>query len=410
MAATNDEDLYVCGECFGDSGIRQFIEDNTTSSDCSFCGNHSEDLIAAPIDEVADYINQCLYEEYDMAENWLGRIDQEWVGEYWDTWDLLDKIGLDLPQNGSERLWSALVQRLDDNAWCERDPYGRSDTQIAQYSWRRFCRVIKHERRFFFSAHGADEENGDETLLPGEVLERIFEYAEQVGLVRSLEVGTNLYRARHQHPSQDLRTAKELGPPPVEKAARSNRMSPAGIVMFYGSDSPETALRETAANPGTFVVGQFVTHRRAMMLDLAELPEIPSLFEEIPDSLEYNPRRVLRFLHHISEAISLPIERDERVHISYAPTQVVTEYIRTRVAEDGTQLDGIKYPSAVHDGHVSYVLFATQDDVSDTPLPTGHSSPWIQLIDRSVHSCKQEDIDAWLPQTAVSFVDEETSN
>ncbi len=74
-----NEDLYVCAECFGDSGIRRFIQDNATSNDCSFCGNHSKDPIAAPIDEVADYINQCLYEEYDMAENWLGRMDQEWV-------------------------------------------------------------------------------------------------------------------------------------------------------------------------------------------------------------------------------------------------------------------------------------------------------------------------------------------
>lgn len=406
MAVNGNEDDYVCVDCFGDSGIRRYIEDNVTSTDCSFCGNHAEDPIAALLNDVADYINQCLYEEYDMAENWLGRMDQEWVGEYWDTWDLLDKIGLELPRHGSDRLLSALVHRLDDNAWCVHDPYGLSDTQIAQFSWRRFCRVIKHERRFFFSNHGAGVDP-DQTLLPGEVLERIFEYAQQAGLVRTLDVGTILYRARYQHPDKDLRTAKELGPPPVELANQANRMSPAGIVMFYGSDSPETALRETAAAPGTFAVGKFLTHRRATVLDLAELPEIPSLFEEIPDSLEYNPRRVLRFLHHISEEISQPIMRDDRVHISYAPTQVVTEYIRTRVGEDGMQLDGIKYPSAVHDGHVSYVLFATQDDVSDAPLPAGHNSPWIQLIDRSIHSCKQEDIDAWRRETPVSFSDEE---
>ncbi len=389
------DDQFVCAECFDDIGIRQFIKDNAVSTDCSFCDKQYEDRSAISIDKLTEYIGDRLYEEYDMVENWLGRIDGEWVGKYWDTWDLLDKIGLDLPNQGSDQLLQELIHRLPDHLWCERDPYGLNDVQVAQFSWSRFCHVIQHERRFFFSSHTDGSEEADQTLLPGQVLERIFNYAEQVGLVRSLEVGTNLYRARYQHSGQNLQTAQDLGPPPIELAKQSNRMSPAGIVMFYGSDNPETALRETANSSGTYVVGRFVTHRHATVLDLAGLPDIPSLFEVPPESLEYKPRRVLRFLHHISEEISKPIKRDDRMHISYAPTQVVTEYIRSRLTQNGTPLDGIVFSSAVHGGHVSYVLFATRNDVFEEPIRDTENDPWIQLIDRSTHLCTQEKIDAW---------------
>jgi len=103
-------------------------------------------------------------------------------------------------------------------------------------------------------------------------------------------------------------------------------MSPAGIVMMYVSEDAGTALAETVDQEGTYVVGEFVTERGALILDLAELPETPSIFYEVPDSMEYDPRQNLIFLHHIAREISRPIARDDRVHVEYVPTQVVTEF------------------------------------------------------------------------------------
>jgi hypothetical protein len=74
-------------------------------------------------------------------------------------------------------------------------------------------------------------------------------------------------------------------------------MSPAGIVMTYVSEDAPTALHETANEVGTYAIGTFRTRRDIRILDLAELPPVPSLFEEVPDSLEYDPRRNLVFLH-----------------------------------------------------------------------------------------------------------------
>ena len=106
-------------------------------------------------------------------------------------------------------------------------------------------------------------------------------------------------------------------------------MSPAGIVMTYVSEDAATALAETADKPGTYAVGQFRALRDITILDLADLPPIPSLFEEISDTLPYDPHKALRFLHRLADDISRPIERDDRVHIEYVPTQVVTEFLRT---------------------------------------------------------------------------------
>jgi hypothetical protein len=56
-----------------------------------------------------------------------------------------------------------------------------------------------------------------------------------------------------------------------------------------------TALDETADEPGTHAVGQFRTLRDITILDLVQLPSIPSIFAGISDSLPYDPHEALRF-------------------------------------------------------------------------------------------------------------------
>ena len=100
--------------------------------------------------------------------------------------------------------------------------------------------------------------------------------------------------------------------------------------MFYGSENLETAVLETASGSGTFSVGKFKTNRPIVLLDISNVPPLPSIFKMIPDTLEVDPRRAIEFLAHISEEISKPITRDGHQHIEYVPTQVVTEFIRAQ--------------------------------------------------------------------------------
>lgn len=400
MSSHDYDHRFVCASCFTDEGIKGFIEGALKSNECSFCGTVADEPIAAPFKDVATHINESLYQEYDDAANCMSYVsaDGGYQGETWPTYELLmDVIALELPRDEDESLFNALVDRLDDNAWCQRHPYSLTYAQETKFSWERFCQVIKHQRRYFFRD---DDKHDSEILSPGELLETILDYAGKIGLIVRMDRGTlKVTRARLQREGEKFESALDLGPPPLAKAIQSNRMSPAGVVMFYGSDQPETALRETAHSlgTGTYAAGEFSNRREIVLLDLANLPDIPSLFYEIPDSMEYNPRPVLQFLHHVSWEISQPIARDGREHIEYVPSQVVTEFIRSTNTDDG-RIDGIRYPSAVHPGSASYVLFADQDNVTVTndkrPAFRGDDR-WLGLVARSEHQVSEEDIGRW---------------
>lgn len=128
--------------------------------------------------------------------------------------------------------------------------------------------------------------------------------------------------------------------------------------MFYGAFDYATALSETfdpAIHAGqTLSVGTFRPLRPLIVLDLADLPPIPSVFDpERQDRIH-----PLRFLHAFARDISQPIARDGREHVEYVPTQIVTEYFRRVFRfDDGRQLDGIIYSSARTVGHNAHVLF-----------------------------------------------------
>ncbi len=375
--------MYVCFNCFEDPGMIRFIRDSAVSDECSYCSSNGSLPIAAPIYEVADHFMACLYQEYDNAVNQLGWDGSEggFQGCYWDSFELiLDVIGLSFPQENEETLLPQLLGDRIDQLWCEADAYGLNDEQKIRFSWENFCSVTMHERRFFFLDY--DPEPGDrEVYSPGQVLGKVFEYAQQIGLIEPLPSGTQLYRARWEGCRPHLETPQELGPPPPEMANQSNRMSPAGIPMFYACDEKETALKETSASPGYYAVGRFETLRSATLLDLSNIPPIPSLFQPVSDTSEFRPREVLTFLNHIGRQMSRCIERGDRVHVDYVPTQVVTEFIRTQLLWDNSRIDGIKYWSSVRSGHMSYVLFADQGNICETSEADASTDLWLKLID-----------------------------
>jgi len=135
-------------------------------------------------------------------------------------------------------------------------------------------------------------------------------------------------------------------------------MSPVGIPMFYGSFDRETALKETATReiePGTVAtIAAFKTLRGMRVLNLAGLPEVPSLF----DPNNRHMRSALKFMHNFVSDLSQPVVKDNLEHIDYVPTQVFTEYLRYLYTDDeGNYLDGVIYPSAANTNGVSCVLF-----------------------------------------------------
>jgi len=68
---------------------------------------------------------------------------------------------------------------------------------------------------------------------------------EEENLLAMIGVGSKIFRARIHDKNVHLSHANQIGTVPLECAKYSNRMSPAGIPMFYGVLDPETALEET---------------------------------------------------------------------------------------------------------------------------------------------------------------------
>jgi hypothetical protein len=82
-------DLAVCGECFSDGGIKGYIEENSTDEECSFCGATSEEPIAAPIREVAEFIEKGICREYgnpdECGMSWDSEDQRYYPGKTYDT-------------------------------------------------------------------------------------------------------------------------------------------------------------------------------------------------------------------------------------------------------------------------------------------------------------------------------------
>jgi hypothetical protein len=287
---------------------------------------------------------------------------------------------------------------MPTDLWSDAEPFALTPDERLRFSWEHFCRIIKFQRRYFFSAQ--QKRQDDEIYSPSQILRIIFSYAENEGAFVTLPHGSRLFRARRQPKGQTYNSAGTLGPPPVEHAAQTNRMSPPGIVMTYAADDAQTALAETANRPGTFVVGEFVIERDALILDFTRLPPIPSVFAELPDSMEYDPRPRLRFLHSISREISRPIARDDRIHVEYVPTQVVTEYLRTAITIEQKAVDGIRYRSSRRKTSTALVLFADQTNLilekSEQPeFYRLDKDRWLRFIKASARRVTKGDITLW---------------
>lgn len=188
----------------------------------------------------------------------------------------------------------------------------------------------------------------------------------------------DLYRIRIG--TAPFETASAIGPPPLEFATQTNRMSPAGIPMFYGAFDIETAKAETfdaAHHAGQIMsIGAFRALRPLRLLDLAELPDIPSVFADETRQFIHP----MRFLHAFAADLVKRIARDGREHIEYVPTQIVTEFFRRVFRDaDGKPLDGLLYRSSRPGAGTACVVFAENDQCAEANFEGKPSKQFLRL-------------------------------
>jgi hypothetical protein len=186
-------------------------------------------------------------------------------------------------------------------------------------------------------------------------------------LFGTIPTSQDLKRARVVRAGERPSHASELGTAPQTLAVSPNRMSPAGIPMFYGAFDAATAIAETyepkRGRRREIAMATFRSVRPLRVLDLVSLPPVPSMF----DSANRVGRDPILFLYAFARDLSKPVQRDGLAHTEYVPTQVVTEYVRHRLRDPtGASVDGIIYSSARNSSGRAVVIFASSEQCSAT--------------------------------------------
>lgn len=71
----------------------------------------------------------------------------------------------------------------------------------------------------------------------------------------------------------------------------------------------------------------------------------------------------VEFLLEVVSDMSKPVERDNKVHIEYVPTQIFTDLFSYDWFDRNQRLiEGLRYPCSRVPGGSSYVFFYSQDD------------------------------------------------
>lgn len=359
------DDTFVCAKCVNSKGLEAIVNANLEDTACSYCNAKSDTNIAAPLETVVDHMASCITRAYTDPANELP-YEGGYVGDVMDAYDLLEDVGFSVD---SGELFDDVVHAFMDHDWCRRDYFRATDLERLEWCWRDFQRVVKHERRFTFWELGPDEDDfAEEEIGVGKILSTIGTSVRSAGLIVTLPVGTPFWRVRVHKDAEVIEHDHQLSPPPRDRAKQSNRMSPAGVPMFYGAHDFETAAIETVdlrRRKGRTVTGAaFCSLREFRILDLTKLPYVPDFFDESGDDV----RETISFLHAFVRDVSKPIQKDDSEHVEYAPTQAFTEYVRFQLDaepdEGKKRFDGICYRSS-RNSQPCYVLFFEQKHCTD---------------------------------------------
>lgn len=367
------DELAVCLVCVHDAVLREELRPDLNAHRCTFCGAVSDEddtPVAVDFEQFMRVVMGGVRFLYWTVEDSGMPYDSEdavYVGG-----DVVDKATVAHEVcfgDVTDDVLNAITDAITEDEWTPALGTAgptRPDQRLF-YGWDSLCEKVKYQSRFvFLSPHDPAAVHPDD-IGALELLRHLEQIIARHGMRRAVPAGRRFWRGRPTDDPGMLVTwanAAQLGSPP-RNIASSNRFSPAGISMFYGSDAPDTVLAEirTHGTGSHAVVGAFETARDLALLDLVDLPPLPSVYTDAgrrPDFFD------LAFLRGFVADLVRPVVPDDRIHIEYVPTQIVTEYLRLAAADP---VDGILFRSA-RNGGVNVVLFCDADACVDTGTPT----------------------------------------
>ncbi|WP_231492240.1 HEPN-associated N-terminal domain-containing protein [Pedobacter sp. Leaf170] len=350
-----DSDKCVCANHIHDKAIYEAVVKDGEEGICSYC-NHETRVIL--VKDLIDIIKSGIFFFYGDANDEGMSYESEEGGYFgastFDTEEMFYDAGLEID---NDRLRNDISEAFGNNVWCERDPYADRENTELTYNWNEFKQVVKHKSRYVFLG-SKQFQTTNQNLPIDQILNDIGIRADDLNLFSWLKKGTSLLRCRQHGSIEILNTEKQLAAPPDEKAIFPNRMSPAGISMFYCAFDKITCHLETVdptnMSKEKVTTGIFKNKEDLYLLDLTKVPELPSIFDK---KMRQNYYSIL-FLKSFVDDLTQSVTKDGRQHIDYVPTQIITEYFRYTYNDlTSTSIDGILYPSSKSTGKNACVLF-----------------------------------------------------
>lgn len=369
----------ICLSCVGDQYLKGVLQEAVDAEEaCSFCGNAP----AADFDVFMQAFMVGVENAFEQADDAGLPWENEYVYETYDVWDILDKFAWVAAGEHPEKVMAEIRDCLEDKTYASRWWIELEPDQAYSSAWSEFREQILHRTRFVFWAarDGGEQHPGNGEVSVANVLQAIGRLLERFELIKTLPAGTLIYRARGHSRQEDSLgwAAADLGTNLPANTTSSSRMSPPGIPLFYGADDLDTALAEVgrADSREFFTAGQFATTQPMTIVDLTNVPEVPSIF----DPRLGGSRGELTFLNDLVTQLREPIDT-ARSNVDYVPTQVFCEYF-LRVF-DTADVRGLAWTSAAAAGHGRCLaLDIAHEDCVDTAGPAGRLQ--LRLVEGSV--------------------------
>ena len=405
--------MFICSQCVGDPILSSRIKEEGNISQCSYC-NRVEHLTT--LETLSKHLHYVIQEQFVLTPETPVEWEEHWDYDFgnWqrkgedartliaDLAQVDDRIANDVANHLSDRLRYYAVKNGEEDPFGYEACYEEREPADLQFhdAWN-VLRVEIIERARYFS-HKTEE------LLNhafGDLLElKTADGKQVVREYHSEDPRSSFWRARRVVNDDDLDAmlkdpAQELGPPPSAKA-KSGRMNPRGVSVFYGAENENVCVSELRPPVGSKVVmGKFDLMRTVRLLDLRAMTEVYAGGSRFDPSYEERRGRV-SFLRQLVSEISKPVVPEDE-ELEYIPTQAVAEYLAHRA---NPTVDGILYPSSQADGNgLNVVLFNHACGVKPYLIPVGteiNIYDWTTVEDDDDSNFAQIIVDEVVPDDA----------
>jgi len=358
---------YISAIPFNDSAITNFINKNGDDGFCSWTGEKSKCILLSDLTEFIDERIQTEYVEpfksgavYDKEKRFY---EDRFPGLF-----VMSSLELlyDLLDDTPHEILLEISGELTEEYWTRKELYTPTLNETYAKSWSEFKYIIKHKVRFmFFEEVGKIGAPSYENYSdPYSILMNFREAILKHNLIVKFPTGDlHVYRSRMHKKQKNQLNHKELGPPP-DNCAQANRLSPAGIPMFYCALEEETSIIEVIDinKPDYFIsTASFSNLKPLTLIDFSQI-EWCSIF----DTENVEKRETFILLQQFIEDLIKPISNDGSQHIDYVPTQVVTEFLKKSFKTDlDEEIHGFFYESSKSKGNTNVVLFFNQENITD---------------------------------------------